>query len=459
MEKNTLEERPNIVIFFTDDHGYNDLGIYGSDRLQTPFVDDLARNGVLFTDFYAGSPVCSPSRASMLTGRSALRTGIYNWIQAAQDIHLREWEITYARIAKDAGYETALVGKWHLGYALYDGEGEGPHSGHRDRLQGDKKGPNPSDHGFDHWMVTGNNAYRSHHNPVNFVRNGQAVGQTDGYSSHILVDEAIDWLDEQRDPAKPFLLNIWFHEPHRTGGPTAPPEYEARHADTDMPGYYASIEYLDKAVGRLMTKLEEMGKAENTLVVFTSDNGSYRHSSNQPLTGRKWDLWEGGIRVPAIFYWPGVIDAGTIVTEPAGVVDMLPTICEILGVEMPEDRAIDGISILPLLKGESIERETPLYWFLSPSRPVCAIRQGDWSLVADPTIDLSTHKWFDVESIGDVKETELTHFRLYNLREDPEQQHDLSNEYPERFEQMKRSMIQLHKEIVAEAVDWREWEW
>ena len=254
-------------------------------------------------------------------------------------------------------------------------------------------------------------------------------------------------------------LNIWFNEPHRSGGPTAPPEYEARHADTDLPGYYASIEYLDKAVGRLLAKLDDMGEAENTLVVFTSDNGSYRHSSNQPFTGRKWDLWEGGIRVPAIFHWPGVIDAGTTVTEPAGVVDMLPTICEILGVDVPGDRAIDGISIWPLLKGESIERETPLYWFLSPSRPVCAIREGDWNLVADPTIDLSTHKWFDIASIGDVKAAGLTNFRLYNLREDPAQQHDLAEQHPRRFEQMKKAMIELHKEIVAEAVDWREWEW
>ena len=455
-----LPERPNVVILMTDDQGHADLSICGSDRVETPVLDSLARQGAMFTDFYGASAVCSPSRASLLTGRSALRTGVYSWLNTEQNMHLRIEEITYARILRDAGYDTAHVGKWHLGYALYDGVGEGPMAGQGGfRLHGSTQGPNPYDHGFDYWMATGNNAHPSHRNPENFVRNGQAVGKIEGYSSHIVIDEAIHWLQEHRDPANPFLLNIWFNEPHRSGGPAAPPEYEQRHADSRLPGYYGSIEYLDKAVGKLMAKLEAMGETENTLVVFTSDHGSYLEGSNRPFTGRKTNLWEGGIRVPGIFYWPAVIEPGMVVSEPAGMVDVLPTLCDIVGVDVPSDRTIDGMSILPLLEGGSTQRGTPLYWFYSPSRPVCVIRDGDWSLVADPTLDLPTQNWFEEEFIGDIKRTELTNFRLYNLRSDPRQQHDLSERRPRRFEAMKRTMLEMHAEIVAEAFDWREFEW
>ena len=456
----TNVQRPNIVILFADDLGYADLSCYGGGPTHTPVLDGLAEQGARFTDFYAGSAVCSPSRASMLTGRFALRTGVYSWIHNDHKMHLRTEEITYARILRDAGYDTAHFGKWHLGYALYDGEGEGPKAGQGDaRLQGGAPGPNPADHGFDYWFATGNNAFPSHRNPENLVRNGEAVGETDGYSSHLMADEAIRWLEEERDPAKPFLLNIWFHEPHPSGGPTAPPEFEERHAELERPGYYGAIEYMDKAVGRLIEKLGELGETGNTLVVFTSDNGSYMDNSSAPFRGRKGNLWDGGIRVPAIFYWPGVIEAGQTVAEPAGVMDMLPTLCGVTGAPTPEDRVIDGVSLLPLLRGEPLERGKPLYWFYSPSRPVCVIREGDWSLTAGPTIDLPTQNLFLEAFIGDVKETGLTNFRLYNLREDPGQQHDVSGRHPDRFETMKQKMLALHREVMDEAIDWREFAW
>ncbi len=452
--------RPNVVIFFADDQGYADLGCFGSEIVRTPVIDALAKGGARFTDFYAGSAVCSPSRASMLTGRFALRASVYSWIHPSQTMHLLQDEISYARMLQQAGYATAHMGKWHLGYSFYRGTGEGPASGGGPtRLDPARPGPDLFDHGFDYWVATGNNAVPSHRNPENFVRNGQAVGPTEGYSSHLMVDEAINWLDEHRDPERPFLLNVWFNEPHGSGGPTAPPEFTQRHADRPRPGYYAAIEYMDLAVGRLMNKLEELNETNNTLVVFTSDNGSYMDGSNDPFRGRKTTLWEGGIRVPAVFYWPGVIEPGTIVTEPAGVVDILPTLAAVAGVDVPDDRTIDGVSLLPALRGERLIRETPLYWFYSPSRPVCVIRQGDWSLVANPVIDLPRQNMFEEAFIGDIKATELTDFRLYHLRKDPGQQHDLAEQHPERFEAMKRTMQQLHREIMDEALDWREFEW
>lgn len=454
------KKRPNIVVLFADDLGYADLSCYPGGVAQTPVLDRLAAEGARFTDFYAGSTVCSPSRASMLTGRFALRTGVYSWIHNTHTMHLPASEQTYGRVLRDAGYDTAHLGKWHLGYALYDGPGEGPHTGQGDTLlQGDAPGPNPKDHGFDYWVATANNAYPSHENPENFVRNGKTVGTLEGYASHLLVDEAIEWLQTERDPAKPFLLNLWFHEPHASGGPAAPSAFTERYADERRPTYHGAISYLDKAVGRLLAKLGELGETDNTLVVFTSDNGSYLDGSNAPLRGRKTELWEGGIRVPAIFYWPGQIAPGQVITAPACVVDMLPTICDIVGVDVPADRAIDGVSLWPLFQGGDLERDTPLYWFYSPSRPVCVIRDGDWALVADPTIELPTQNMFLEEFIGDIKATELENFRLYNLRTDPGQQQDVAQEHPDRYQAMKRTMLRLHREVVDEAVDWRTFSW
>ena len=255
--------------------------------------------------------------------------------------HLRTEEATYAKMLKQAGYATAHMGKWHLGYSIYRGEGEGPLSGAGDmRLDAARPGPDLTDHGFDYWIATGNNAVPSHRNPANFVRNGLTVGPTRGYSSHLMVDEAILWLQEHRDPERPFLLNTWFNEPHPSGGPAAPPEFERRHADRPRPGYYGAIEYMDKAVGRLLKKLDELGEADNTLVVFTSDNGSYMPGSCEPFRGGKTSLWEGGIRVPAIFSWPGVIAPGTVIAEPAGVFDVLPTLAVTNSGTPPSRRSI-----------------------------------------------------------------------------------------------------------------------
>jgi arylsulfatase A len=428
----------NILLMMADDLGYEDLGCYGSSENQTPVLDRLAEEGMRFTDFYAGSAVCSPSRAAFLTGRFSVRAGVYSWIHTSHRMHLRREQVTIAERLNSKGYSTAHVGKWHLGYDLVDGSGSGP---------------DPGDHGFDHWLATGNNARPSHHNPNNFVRNGRALGEVEGYSCQIVADEAIHWLETNRDKSRPFYLNVWFHEPHRRVA--APEKFTQKHQDTREPAYYGCIENMDSAIGRLLDKLEVMGAADETLVVFTSDNGSYMAGSNGPLKGRKTQLWEGGIREPAIMRWPGRIQPGTVCKEPAGVVDLLPTVCAAAGVTVPQDRTIDGADLTPLFNGGSLERQTPLYWFYHPSRPVCVIRQGDWSLAADPKLDLPRGNMFKEESIGDIKKTGLENFRLYNLRQDPGQKTDLGGREPERLRRMKRMMTELHADVMKEAYDWR----
>jgi arylsulfatase A len=437
--------KPNVVFCLADDLGYADLSCYGSKHTKTPTLDEIARRGVRFTDFYAACPVCSPTRASVLTGRFHLRAGVYSWISGRhRRMHLRREEVTVAEVLKSAGYDTAHVGKWHLGGTL---QGDSTPDGK----------PTPGDHGFDHWLATANNASPSHRNPKNFYRNGQAVGETKGYSCQLVADEAVRWLDSRTDSGNPFFLNVWFHEPHHKVA--APDDLAARHAETRNPEYYGCIENMDLAIGRLVAHLKKIGQWDNTFFVFMSDNGSYMGGtgSNGPFKAGKTRLWEGGIRVPGIVHYPAGIEGGRELRQPAGVVDLLPTVCELVGAPLPEGRVIDGASLLGLLKaGKDIRRDKPLYWFYSPSRPCCVIREGDWNLVADPTLDLPRANFFQEKWIGLVKDTGLTNFRLYHLRKDPDQTTDLADKEPDRLERMKKTMLALHREIAAEAHDWRE---
>ncbi len=437
------EPLPNIIILLADDLGYGDLGCYGSKTVNTPVLDKMAADGIRFTDFYAGSAVSSPSRAALMTGRFPLRVGIYTWINQSNKMHLHRNEITIPELLKTNGYSTAHFGKWHLSndFQLRDSSCHGT----------------PAHHGFDYWLATGNNANPSHHNPDNFIRNGRNTGVIEGYSSHIVVDDAILWLENNYNPSKPFFINCWFHEPHKNVA--APHELCGKYKHTKHPDYYGCIENMDLAIGRLLDKIESMRLSESTIIIFMSDNGSYLDDgNNDPLSGKKATLWEGGIRVPGIISWKGKIKSGLIEATPAGVVDILPTLCELSGTRLPEDRVIDGESLVPLMTGKMIKRNKPLYWFYSPARPVCVIRDGNWCLVSDPVLDIPVINRFNEEWIGMIKETELTNFRLYNLREDIKQENDVSQQNMKILESLKRKMIDLHNEIIEEAIDWRYFE-
>lgn len=430
-------QRPNIVLMLADDLGWSDLSCYGSAQVKTPHIDSLAEDGLKFTDFYAGSAVCSPSRACLLTGRYPVRAGVYSWIHTSHRMLLRDEEVTIAEMLKELDYATVHSGKWHLGYQLENGSGDQP---------------DPGDQGFDYWMATGNNAVPSHRNPQNFVRNGVAVGETEGYSCQLVVDEALDWYEKHRDPAKPFFMNIWFHEPHARVA--APEHLRARHMDTRNPDYYGCIENLDLAVGRLLDHLDRKGVAENTIVIFTSDNGSYMEGSNGNLRGRKTQLWEGGIREVGLMRWPGRISPGSNSSFPCGLVDVFPTLAAAVGGRIPSDRIIDGIDLTPVFGGRTPMRQRPLYWFYNPSRPVCVVRSGLFSLIADPVMDLPRGNMFLESYIPDIKKTGLTNFRLYDHSRDPGQEMDVSHQFPEIFEELKASMHEIHRSVVDEAYDW-----
>ncbi|MDB4305253.1 sulfatase-like hydrolase/transferase, partial [Akkermansiaceae bacterium] len=307
----SLAKQPNIVIFLTDDLGWGDLACYGHPRIKTPHLDKFATEGVRFTQAYSACGVCSPSRSSILTGRTPYRNGVWRWLPSGNEAHLRASEITIPELLKPIGYETMHSGKWHL-----NGHFNSP------------KQPQPNDHGYDWWFATQNNASPSHKDPKNFVRNGKEVGPLKGFSAPLVAHEANRWLKEQRDPTKPFFITVWTHEPHLPI--ESDPEFQKPYADIENPGvrqHHGNITQIDHAFGKLMATLDELGLRKNTLVVFTSDNGPEGNGkgklsapesqqnrtwgSTGGLRGRKRDSHEGGIRVPAIIRFPAHIKPGT----------------------------------------------------------------------------------------------------------------------------------------------------
>ena len=432
-------ERPNVVVLLADDLGYGDVGCYGG-PVRTPALDGLATKGMRFTQFYSGAAVCSPSRATLLTGRHHIRAGVYSWIHdPSQRSHLLEREITLAEILKDAGYATAHVGKWHLGLPT------GKHGK-----------PTPDAHGFDYWFATGNNASPSHKNPDNFIRNGQPVGEIKGYSCEIVVQEAITWLDGHRAKHVPFFLNVWFHEPH---APIAAPDDIVRSygAVGDKAAVYSgTIANTDRAIARLLEKLAALDEPEDTLIIYSSDNGSYRQDRTGGLRSRKGQNWEGGIRVPGILSWPGTIPEGSTSPVPAGLVDILPSVCGLLGLDRPKDRHLDGSDLSSVLKGKAgaFVRHQPLFWHLQKSRPIVAMRDGDHSLVAYPDYELSTKNMFQEACIPAIKTGTYNNFRLYNLKRDPAQREDLSAKRPKLFERLKKKLLDINASVMAEGHDW-----
>ncbi|MBN1341336.1 MAG: sulfatase-like hydrolase/transferase [Phycisphaerae bacterium] len=425
-------KRPNVVVILCDDLGYGDLGCYGHPVIKTPCLDNLASEAMKLTDCYAAAPVCSPARAGMLTGRTPYRSGIYDWIPEGSPMHLQAGEITVAKLLKSVGYATCHSGKWHC-----NGKFNTPDQ------------PQPGDHGFDHWFSTQNNALPSHKNPRNFVRNGKPVGTLDGYSSTLIVDEAVKWL-EGLQPGQPFCLFVWFHSPHE---PVATGKrFTDMYPNTDAPEravYYGNVTQMDHEVHRLLQTLDRRELRDDTFVMFTSDNGpetldryrgaNHSYGSPGPLRGMKLHMYEGGIRVPGIIRFPGHTKPGQVSHEPVCGTDILPTLCQLGGAKPPTDRPIDGASITPIFTGKPIERKVPLYWQYDRaiSKPKTAMRQGDWKLLADA--DLRT-------------------FELYNLRKDLRETTNLIDRHPDRAKAMTDTLKRLHGEIKAEGPTWPAWD-
>ncbi len=413
--------KPNIVVFLADDMGWGDSATYGHELIQTPNLDKLASQGVKFTQCYSACGVCSPSRSAILTGRTPYRNGVYRHLSGNHEAHLRSSEITYPKLLKTIGYETCHVGKWHL----------------NSRQQfNTPKYPQPGDHGYDYWMATHNNAEPSHENPNNFVRNGKPVGELKGFSAPLVAAEASRWLSEVRDDSKPFALSIWIHEPHAPIATDS--KFSSLYGDHKNSTYMGNITQLDHALGKVMSALDAEGVSDNTLLIFTSDNGPVaKHGGTTGgLRGGKRSDHEGGIRVPGLARWPGHIKPATVSDVPVIGTDIFATVLDIAGIPLPADRTIDGVSMLPAFDGKPLDRKVPLFWrtHVSPPSDRVALRIGDWKLVGDET---------------------LTKFQLYEIQKDWKEETDLSKKMPQRTESMKKQLFEVWKQIESEGPD--EW--
>lgn len=445
---------PNIVFFLIDDLGWKDTGGTGSPFYETPNIDRLAASGMQFTYAYAASPVCSPTRASIMTGKHPARLNITDWIPGddpkdrkllgPQDQHVLPLEeMTIAEVLKEKGYATGFFGKWHLG----------------------KRGHYPEDQGFDvnvggHWAGQPASYFYPYKNPrKRWDVPGLEGGEDGEYLTDRLTDESIGFIETNRD--KPFFLMLSHYAVHTPiqSRPDLEEKYSQKLADSPPPAgpayiqegsakskqhqddaaYAGMVESVDESVGRIMKKLAELGLGENTIIIFTSDNGglSTRRgnspTSNVPLRAGKGWVYEGGIREPLFISWPGVIEPGSVCDTPVISTDFFPTILEMTDIGLRPDLHRDGISLVPLLKAEHEIMRESLCWHFphyhgSGHLPAGAIRLGDFKLI----------EWFEDDRT-----------ELYNLALDPGERQDLSDTLPEKGKELLEKLRQWRSETEA----------
>jgi arylsulfatase A-like enzyme len=408
---------PNILFIMADDMGYADAGCYGQKVIPTPNLDQLAGEGTRFTQVYAGSPVCAPSRSVLMTGFHAGRTtvrgnmgigGVRGLDGSQGRVPLKAEDRTVAESLKELGYATGMTGKWGLGEPGTSGE--------------------PNRQGFDEWFGFLNQGRAHDHFPEYLWHNterkeleGNRGGEGPHYAHDLFTGFAMDFIRRHADGERPFFLYLPYTLPHDKYQTPSTAPFTDKPWTRDEKVHAAMIARIDRDTGSLMRLLQKLGLAENTVVFFTSDNGAARRwegrfDSSGPLRGRKRDLYEGGIRVPMIVRWPGVVPAGTINEAPWYFPDVLPTLVAIAGGKPPE--GIDGISVLPVLKGDAQPELSGrhLYWEFFEGGFKQAARRGAWKVVRP------------------AAEAPL---ELYHLDRDPSEARDIAGEHPEVIEQFE----------------------
>ncbi len=420
---NILEARsPNIVYILADDLGWHELGCYGNTYNESPNIDSLAAGGMRFSDAYAAAPVCSPYRASLLTGQYPARIGILKWLDKNDfDKNLPRQYITVAEQLKTAGYTTGIVGKWHVSCYADDGDPD----------------PIPPDQqGFDEVMVgattyIGNGDYWQPYWIMPELQKAPEVLDSLYPDEEFLVDrcnyEAVNFIQRHKD--EPFFLYLSHYAVHTKldGKPHLVSHFESKpgsgtgqYAPENNPHLAAQLYTIDEGVGQIVSKLSELNILDDTILIFTSDNGGAGDvTSNAPLRGAKGSLYEGGIRIPLIMNWAGHISAGTVCSKPVVSCDFYPTFSEIMDLPLPQNQHIDGVSLMPLFTNvqASIGRDS-VYWYY-PYNNQSAVRDDDWKLIER----LDTGK-----------------IELYNLADDLSETTDLKKQHPEKAMSMLRQL-------------------
>ena len=411
--------QPNIVIMVSDDTGWNDVGYHGSE-IKTPTLDRLAREGIELDRFYV-CPTCSPTRASLLMGRPPSRFNILGPIGGRSRLALPEGTVTLPELLRRKGYQTAITGKWHLGLRPE----VGPRKYGFDYTYGYFHGQ------IDQYTHMYKNGERTWH------RNDEFVDE-EGHATDLIVGEAIRFIKEQRNDSKPFFLYVPFSVPHY---PLQEEEkwvnmYKDTIDNDSRRIFAASMTHMDDGIGRILTTLEEEKLAENTLIIFASDNGGQKQwtptteyggkfkpndrlGDNRPLRGWKGELYEGGIRVPAVMYWPGRLKSHKD-THVLGVQDIYPTLAHLIGASIPSDMNVEGINVWPTLSKGAQTGERILYWRTHSAQ---AVRREDWKLIHHGRL--------------------LTEgqYELFNMAEDPLEKRDLMKENPGIFSNLKGELM------------------
>jgi arylsulfatase A-like enzyme len=398
--------RPNIILLMTDDQGWGQTGYYNHPVLKTPNLDKMAANGIRFDRFYAGAPVCSPTRASVLTGRTNDRTGVYTHGYA-----LRQQEKTLAEALKQQGYATAHFGKWHLDGLVGPGV---------PILADDPYGPGRF--GFDEWISVTN-----FFDIDPLMSDNGTFREYQGTTSDIIVDLALQFIGKNAAEGKPFFAVIWDGSPHNPWRTTDKDKAGFEEFDENSQNHYGELVAFDRSVGTLRGKLRDLGIAENTLIWYCSDNGGLSGitpTTVENLRGFKGSLWEGGIRVPAIIEWPAKVKP-SVTDFPVSTMDIFPTIAEIAGI--PDSARIfpqDGLSVHNVMLGNASEREKPIPFRFEKGG---ALLDNDFKLYTD--------------------DRESGHFQLFNLTGDPEETTDVSEKYPEKFNELKSQFAAFNQSV------------
>jgi arylsulfatase A len=411
--------KPNIILVLVDDLGWGELGCYGNTFNETPNLDKLAGEGMRFTDAYAAAPVCSPTRAALLTGQYPARVGITDYLRPNDKNHLSTKHTTMAEVLKDAGYATGIIGKWHLtGYANHGVEES-----------------RPAKHGFDETIVSENRGIGagSYFHPYHFNREIEKRLPGKEYLVDRMNLEAVEFINRHKD--EPFFLYLSHYAVHtRLEGKEElvsrfekkPNAGEGNTAPRNNPHLAAQLKSIDEGVGMIMHELDELGLAHRSLLVFTSDNGGEdRVTNNAPIRAGKSALYEGGIRVPLIARYPRLVPAGRICRKAVSTVDFYPTFCEAAGIEPDSGQCLDGVSMMPVLIDPKMRlKRNRLYWHYPLSKPHFlggrssgAIREGDWKLI----------EFFDTAES-----------QLYNLADDIGERDNLAATMPDKDEELRR---------------------
>ncbi len=417
--------RPNVLLVMSDDQGWGDVGYAPDAVVKTPVLDEMAATCLRLDRFYAAAPVCSPTRASCLTGRHPDRCGVFDYGYA-----MPLEELTIAEVLKANGYATGHFGKWHLGGVALDNNPEKAKKLNRGHLVSPLP-THPGNQGFEEWFAAAN-AFDI--DPVVFQRNGEPVGKVEGEGSEVVVRTALDWLKPVVREGRSFFATVWFGSPHTPH--KASPADRAPYADkrADKQRYLGEITAMDRAIGTLREGLRELGVADNTLLWFCSDNGPIRKGSNGGLRGFKGGLWEGGVRVPALIEWPARISEPMQTSVLASTLDMFPTIVDVLGIDVANPvLPLDGISLVPLLDGQMAERPSPIPFELR-SNPTTVT----WAALTGNRFKLHVSAYpGEMKNAGGTPKTSP---QLYDLLDDPDEKTNVAGDNPEVVADMTRQL-------------------